>query len=109
MQAYHVHPGKNFDGIVAIRRAQLAPGPYEVRVRIRAVALNYRDLMVIRGDYSGGDAAPVVPASDGAGDVVEVGDKVTASRSATASQRPSSQTGSKAARRRRNPATRSAD
>ncbi|MBN8738299.1 MAG: NAD(P)-dependent alcohol dehydrogenase [Lysobacterales bacterium 69-70] len=77
MQAYHVHPGKNFDGIVAIRRAQLAPGPYEVRVRIRAVALNYRDLMVIRGDYSGGDAAPVVPASDGAGDVVEVGDKVT--------------------------------
>lgn len=77
MKAYHVHPGKNFDGIVPIERTLPAPGPYEVRVRIRAVALNYRDLMVIRGDYNGGNAEPVIPASDGAGDVIEVGDKVT--------------------------------
>jgi NADPH:quinone reductase-like Zn-dependent oxidoreductase len=77
MKAYHVHPGQNFDGIVPIERTLPAPGPHEVRVRIRAVALNYRDLMVIRGDYNGGNAAPVVPASDGAGDVIEVGDQVT--------------------------------
>ncbi|HWU51443.1 MAG TPA: NAD(P)-dependent alcohol dehydrogenase [Tahibacter sp.] len=77
MHAYQVHPGKNFDGIVAIQRTLPAPGPYEVRVRIRAVALNYRDLMVIRGDYNGGDATPVIPASDGAGEVVEIGAKVT--------------------------------
>ncbi len=77
MKAYHVHPGKQFDGIVPVERTLPAPGPYEVRVRIRAVALNYRDLMVIRGDYNGGNETPVVPASDGAGDVVEIGDKVT--------------------------------
>lgn len=77
MKAYHVHPGKNFDGIVAIDRASVAPGPGEVRVRIRAVALNYRDLMVIRGSYLGGDVKPVVPASDGAGDVIDVGPGVT--------------------------------
>jgi NADPH:quinone reductase-like Zn-dependent oxidoreductase len=77
MNAYHVHPGRHFDGIVPIERTLPAPGPFEVRVRIRAVALNYRDLMVIRGDYNGGNAEPVVPASDGAGDVIEIGEKVT--------------------------------
>ncbi|HJU40884.1 MAG TPA: NAD(P)-dependent alcohol dehydrogenase [Tahibacter sp.] len=77
MKAYHVHPGKNLDGIVAIDRARVAPGPREVRVRIRAVSLNYRDLMVARGSYLGGDTAPLVPASDGAGEVLDVGAGVT--------------------------------
>lgn len=76
MNAYHVHPGQNFDGIVPVERTLPPPGPHEVRVRIRAVALNYRDLMVIRGDYNGGNAAPVVPASDGAGDVIAIGNQV---------------------------------
>jgi NADPH:quinone reductase-like Zn-dependent oxidoreductase len=44
----------------------------EVRVRIHAVALNHRDLMFADG-RSGHGGAPVVPASDGAGEVVEVG------------------------------------
>ena len=77
MKAYHVHPGQNFDGIVPIERTLPPPGPREVRVRVRAVALNYRDLMMIRGDYNGGNSAPVVPASDGAGDVIAIGDQVT--------------------------------
>lgn len=77
MNAYHVHPGQNFAGIQPISRELPPPGPYEVRVRIRAVALNYRDLMVIRGDYNGGNAQAVIPASDGAGDVVEIGAKVS--------------------------------
>jgi NADPH:quinone reductase-like Zn-dependent oxidoreductase len=45
-------------------------------VRIRAVSLNYRDLVVARG--SARRARPLVPASDGAGDVVEVGRGVDA-------------------------------
>ena len=77
MQAYHVHPGKNLDGIVAIERASAAPGPREVRVRIRAVSLNYRDLMVVRGSYLGKGDAPVIPGSDGAGEVLDVGADVT--------------------------------
>jgi NADPH:quinone reductase-like Zn-dependent oxidoreductase len=77
MQAYQVHPGKRFDGITRIERTVPAPGPREVRVRIRAVSLNYRDLMVIRGDYLGNDASPVIPASDGAGEVLAVGAGVT--------------------------------
>jgi NADPH:quinone reductase-like Zn-dependent oxidoreductase len=45
---------------------------HEVRVRMRAVALNHRDLMLARGT-SGVPGCTVVPASDGAGEVVEVG------------------------------------
>lgn len=52
---------------------------HEIRVRIRAVALNYRDLMVARGE-AGAHGRHVIPASDGAGDVIEVGDAVTALR-----------------------------
>lgn len=77
MKAYHIHPGKHFDGIVPIARELPAPGPHEVRVRLRAVALNYRDLMMIRGEYNGGSTEAVIPASDGAGEVVEVGAEVT--------------------------------
>ena len=43
---------------------------------MRAVALNYRDLMVARGD-SGVPGLDIVPASDGAGEVVETGADVT--------------------------------
>jgi NADPH:quinone reductase-like Zn-dependent oxidoreductase len=41
-------------------------------VRVRAASLNYRDLLIADGTYPRGPAA-LVPASDGAGHVVEVG------------------------------------
>jgi NADPH:quinone reductase-like Zn-dependent oxidoreductase len=50
-----------------------------VRVRIRATSLNYRDLLVASGTYARGGPPrrPLVPLSDGAGEVVEVGPGVT--------------------------------
>ncbi|MDA8050760.1 MAG: NAD(P)-dependent alcohol dehydrogenase [Rhodospirillales bacterium] len=54
------------------------PEPGEVRVRMRAAALNYRDLMVVEGRYGRGTVPPdLVPLSDGAGEVVETGAGVT--------------------------------
>lgn len=54
-----------------------ALGPDDVRVRVRAVSLNYRDLMVVGGRYAhGGVRDGLVPCSDGAGEVVEVGARV---------------------------------
>jgi NADPH:quinone reductase-like Zn-dependent oxidoreductase len=52
-------------------------GPGQVVVRMRAASLNYRDQAVVRGQYFGG-AVPrdLVPVSDGAGDVVSVGNGV---------------------------------
>lgn len=46
------------------------PGPGQVLVRVRAVSLNYRDLLISR---SPGRKQPLVPCSDGAGEVAAVG------------------------------------
>jgi len=54
-----------------------ALGPGQVRVRIHAVSLNYRDLMLVKGVYNPRLALPRVPCSDGAGEVIEVGAAVT--------------------------------
>ena len=53
------------------------PGPGEARIRVRAASLNFRDLLVLRGTYPTGTDRPVVPLSDGAGEVVNVGPGVT--------------------------------
>jgi NADPH:quinone reductase-like Zn-dependent oxidoreductase len=51
-------------------------GPRDVLVRIAAASLNYRDLMILRGQY-GNVREGLVPLSDGAGIVAEVGKEVT--------------------------------
>lgn len=52
-------------------------GPREVLVRVKAASVNYRDLALIRGDYGNPPRFPLVPLSDGAGEVVGVGEGVT--------------------------------
>ena len=52
------------------------PGRGEVLVKIHAVALNYRDLLMVRGQYNPRMALPRIPCSDGAGEVVELGPEV---------------------------------
>ncbi len=49
------------------------PGPGEVRVELTAQSLNYRDLMMIEGRYNPKQSLPLIPGSDGAGVVAEVG------------------------------------
>jgi NADPH:quinone reductase-like Zn-dependent oxidoreductase len=52
------------------------PRPGEVVIRLRAVSLNYRDLLVVQGKYNPRMKLPRVPLSDGAGEVVSVGSEV---------------------------------
>ncbi len=54
-----------------------APGAHEVLVRVHAVSLNRRDIFLIKGQYPVGDRQSLVPLSDGAGEVIEVGPQVT--------------------------------
>jgi NADPH:quinone reductase-like Zn-dependent oxidoreductase len=49
-----------------------------VLVGVRAVSLNYRDLMVVKGQYNPKMKLPRIPCSDGAGEVVAVGAGVKA-------------------------------
>jgi NADPH:quinone reductase-like Zn-dependent oxidoreductase len=75
MKAYELQPREGFDSLTLVDRPSRALEPGEVRVRVRAVSLNYRDLVIARGARK--RKAPLVPASDGAGEVVAVGDGVT--------------------------------
>ena len=77
MRAYELHAKEQFDALTLVDRPTPAVGPHDVRVRIRAVSLNYRDLTMARSAKSRPRPKPIVAASDGAGEVVAVGDAVT--------------------------------
>src|SRR5436309_5294782 len=53
------------------------PGPGEVQVRIAARGVQYVDVLMLAGKYQFRPEPPFVPGSEGAGDVVAVGQSVT--------------------------------
>jgi NADPH:quinone reductase-like Zn-dependent oxidoreductase len=81
MRAWELR-GDGLDTLGLAERASPRPGPGQVRVRMRAASLNYRDLLVASGQYARGGPPkrPLVPLSDGAGEIVEVGPGVTTLR-----------------------------
>jgi NADPH:quinone reductase-like Zn-dependent oxidoreductase len=78
MRQLEVSAAFNLDDLVPIERLPPpAPGIGQVLVRMRAVALNYRDLLVATGYDRWRPPAGRIPGSDGVGTVVEVGSGVT--------------------------------
>jgi NADPH:quinone reductase-like Zn-dependent oxidoreductase len=77
VQAYEVRDTSGLDGLVLNReRPEPEPGHGQILVRVRAAALNARDHGVTKGIY-GYTKFPVIPLSDGAGEVLAVGPGVT--------------------------------
>lgn len=76
MNAWEINSDGGIDALTAVTRPQPQPGHGQLLVRVRAVSLNYRDLLHVLG-YVDQDKWPLVPCSDGAGDVVGVGPGVT--------------------------------
>lgn len=77
MKAWEVREPTGLDGLVLNNsRAEPKAGHGQIVVRVRAAALNFRDQGVIKGAY-GYTKFPVIPLSDGAGEVAEVGPGVT--------------------------------
>ena len=74
MRAYELRPRPDFESLTLVERPSPPLGPSDVRVRVRAVSLNYRDLSVARNAVK--RSAPVIPLSDGSGEVIEVGPAV---------------------------------
>jgi NADPH:quinone reductase-like Zn-dependent oxidoreductase len=68
------------DSLEFVERPTPSPEAGQVLVKVRAISFNYRDLMVVKGQYNPKMKLPRVPCSDGAGEVVAVGDGVTAWR-----------------------------
>lgn len=77
MKAYEIRDGFGLDKLVPCERPDPTPGPFQVRVRVKATSLNYRDLMMVEGRYNPRQKLPLVPNSDGAGVVDAVGPGVT--------------------------------
>jgi NADPH:quinone reductase-like Zn-dependent oxidoreductase len=61
------------DGLALVEKPKPAPGPGQVLVRMQALSLNFRDLMLVKGQYNPRLRFPFTPLSDGAGEVAEVG------------------------------------
>jgi NADPH:quinone reductase-like Zn-dependent oxidoreductase len=68
--------GEAFE-LAEVERPPVVAGPGEVVVRMKAASLNYRDLALVRGEYGNPPRFPLVPLSDGAGEVVSAGEGVT--------------------------------
>lgn len=78
MKAYRVISDAGLpDALEATELPDPAPGPGEVVVAVKAASLNYRDLIITKGGYPRNDTRPVVPLSDAAGVVADVGAGVT--------------------------------
>lgn len=78
MKAFELREAVGPDGLVLVPdRPEPEPGRDEVKIKVHAAALNYRDLLVASGRYSAPRKPSVIPLSDGAGEVVAVGEGVS--------------------------------
>lgn len=77
MKAWRFTKAFGLENLECIELPDPVPGPGQTVVRVRACSLNYRDLVVARGGYGRAVQAPLIPLSDGAGEVLAVGAGVT--------------------------------
>lgn len=78
MQAYELRSDQpGLDALTLVERPEPQPQAGQVLVKMHAASLNYRDLLVTKGSYGSQGVQPIVPLSDGAGEVVAIGLGVT--------------------------------
>lgn len=77
MKAFAVRSGFGLDQLGFIDLPEPTAGPGQVLVKVRAAALNYRDLLLAKGQYNPRLKLPRVLGSDAAGEVVAVGEGVS--------------------------------
>lgn len=66
-----------FENLKLVEREDPVPGPGEVVVDVSAMSLNFRDLLVVKGQYNPNISLPATPVSDAAGTIAAVGEGVT--------------------------------
>jgi NADPH:quinone reductase-like Zn-dependent oxidoreductase len=77
MRAYQLEKLGEPTGIVERDREPPKVGLNDILVRVRAAAINKRDLLILKGTYPLPAIPGVIPLSDGAGEVVAIGERVT--------------------------------
>ncbi len=73
MKAIQIQTLGGVEGLHLVELAEPIPRRGEVAVRVRAASLNFRDLLVVKGQYNPRISLPAIPLSDGAGEVAAVG------------------------------------
>lgn len=73
VRSYHVTSGDGIEGLSLRSHEPRMPGIGEVAIAVHAVSLSFRELLVLRGQYVLPVKPHVIPASDGAGQVIAVG------------------------------------
>ena len=76
MRAYEIRGQFGLAHLEPVDRPTPEPGPGQIRLRMRAVSLNFRDLLMVRGHYDPRQALPLIPCSDGVGEVTALGSGV---------------------------------
>jgi len=77
MKSWQLTASTGADALTLTELSEPQPSPGQVLVRVRATSLNYRDLMVASGRYGPGVPLPLIPLSDGAGEIAAVSAGVT--------------------------------
>src|SRR6266508_2962629 len=76
MRAYQLQ-ATGIDALVKVDLPAPKPGPRQVLVKVAACSLNFRDLAIALGSYRMPTKPNLIPLSDGAGEVADVGAGVT--------------------------------
>lgn len=80
MKTYQITGPNGLDALIQTETSEPTLGPHDVLVEMKAWSLNYRDLGMPYGGYLRNDKVkknpPMVPLSDGVGEVIAVGDAV---------------------------------
>ncbi len=77
MKAFEIQNKFGLDSLTLTERPDPKPSYGQVLIKLRSLSLNYRDLMVVKGLYNPKLPLPLIPFSDGVGEVVAVGEGVT--------------------------------
>jgi NADPH:quinone reductase-like Zn-dependent oxidoreductase len=76
MKAYQYRMGQPISALRIVDLPMPVAGPGQVLVKMHAAGLNFRDILVVTGQFPLAQQEVIIPLCDGAGEVVEVGDGV---------------------------------
>lgn len=77
MRAWQIGAGREIASLEWVERPVPVPGAGEILIRVRAAALNHRDLMIVSGRYHGPKPPTRIPLGDGMGEVAALGEGVS--------------------------------
>ena len=77
MKTFEIRDGFGLDNLTTGERPRPQPGHGQVLIKMKAASLNFRDLLMVGGQYNPKQPLPLIPCSDGVGEVVAADEDVS--------------------------------